>query len=186
MTLAAERYLARSFVWTETALSMEMGVCVFAVALFDGSSARLTCREVYLYMAGLNDNIKKQLFGVEMMHTPLDLPPAGCAVVADALFLKWQQPEQMRTAAGQRIRACDRHKAVRGNASCQCDCRRNWGCVHLRENQKRSVVVACGQWFGTNAFFGAAATLASPVGGTLLSTYIGARAAIIGYFMGFG
>jgi hypothetical protein len=33
MTLAAERYLAQSFVWTETALSMEMGVCAFAVAL---------------------------------------------------------------------------------------------------------------------------------------------------------
>ncbi len=121
-----------------------------------------------------------------MMHTLLDLPPAGWAVVADALFLKWQQPERMRTATGQKIRAGDRHKAVRSNASCQCNCRRSWGCVHLHENQKRSSVVACGLWYGTNTFFGAVATLTSPVGGTLLSTYIGARAAIIGYFMGCG
>jgi hypothetical protein len=118
-----------------------------------------------------------------MMHTLLDLPPAGCAVVADALFLKWQQPEQMRTVAGQRLRVGDRHKAVRGNASCRCDCRRSWGCVHLRENQKRSVVVACGLWYGTNTFFAAVATVASPVGGTLFGTYIMARAAIIGHFM---
>jgi len=65
-----------------------------------------------------------------MVYTPLGLPPAGCAVVTDALFLKWQQPEQMRTAAGQRIRVGDRHKAVRRDASCRCDCRRSWGCVH--------------------------------------------------------
>ncbi len=186
MTLAAERYLARSVVWTETALSMEMGVCAFAAAIFDGSSARLTCHDVYLYMAGLNDNIKNQLFGVEMVHTPLDLPPADWAVVTDALFLKWQQPKQMQTAAGQRLRAGDRHKAVGSNASCQCNCRRSWRCVHLRENQKRSSVVACGLWYGTNAFFGAAAVLASPVGGTLLSTYIGVRTAIIGSIMGCG
>ncbi len=187
MTLAAERYLVRSFVWTETALSIEMGVCAFTVALFDGSSERLTCHEVYLYMAGLNDNIKNQLFGVEMMHTPLDLPPAGWAVVTDALFLKWQQPERIRTAAGQRLRVGDRHKAVRRNASCRCDCRRNRGCVHLRESWKRSsVVVACGLWYGTNAFFGAVATSASPVGGTLFSTYLGARTAIIGSIMGCG
>ncbi len=122
-----------------------------------------------------------------MMHTLLDLPPAGWAVVADALFLKWQQPERMRTATGQKIRVGDRHKAVRSDASWRCDCRRSWGCVHLRENQKRSsVVIACGLWFDTNAFFGAVATSASPVGGTLLSTYIGARAAIIGSIMGCG
>jgi hypothetical protein len=186
MTLAAERYLARSFVWTETALSMQMGVCAFAVALFDGSSERLTCREVYLYIAGLNDNIKNQLFGVKMVHTLLDLPPACCAVVADALFLKWQQPERMRTVAGQRLRVGDRHKTARSDASCRCDCRRSWGCVHLHENQKRSSVVACGLWFDTNAFFAVAATLASPVGGTLLSTYIGARVAIVGSIMGCG
>ena len=126
---------------------------------------------------------KIQSFSVEMVYTPLGLPPAGCAVVTDALFLKWQQPEQMRTAAGQRIRAGDRHKAVRRDASCRCDCRRSWGCVHLRENRKRSSVVACGLWFGTNAFFAAAATLASPVGGTLFSTYIGVRTAIIGSIM---
>ena len=121
-----------------------------------------------------------------MVHTPLDLPPADWAVVTDALFLKWQQPEQMRTVAGQKIRAGDRHKAVRRNASCRCDCRRSWGCVHLRENRKRSSVVACGLWYGTNTFFGAAATLASPVGGTLPSTYIGARTAIISSIMGCG
>ncbi len=183
MTHAAERYLARSVMRTETALSMEMGVCAFAATLFDGSSARLTCHDVYLYMAGLNDNIKNQPFGVEMMHTPLNLLPTGCAVVADALFLKWQQPEQMQTAAGQRLRAGDRHKTVRSNASCLCDCRRSWGCVHLRENQKRSSVVACGEWFDTNAFFAAPAALASPVGGTLFSIYIGARTAIIGSIM---
>ncbi len=182
MTHAAECYLARSVMWTETALSMEMGVCAFAVAIFDGSSARLTCHNVYLYMAGLNDNIKNQLFGVEMVHTPLDLPPADCAM-ADALFLKWQQPERMRTAAGQRLRVSDRHKAVRSDASCRCDCRRSWGCVHLRENRKRSSVVACGLWFGTNAFFAAVATLASPVGGTLWDGYIATRSKI-GYFMG--
>jgi len=184
MTLAAERYLARSVAQTETALSMQVGVCALAAALFDGSSARLTCHEVYLYMAGLNDNIKNQPFGVEIVHTPLDLPPTGCAVVTDALFLKWQQPERMRTAAGQKIRAGDGHMAVRRNASCRCECRRSWGCVHLRENRKRSSVVACGLWYGTNAFFAATTTLASPVGGTLLSTYIGARAAIVGHFMG--
>jgi hypothetical protein len=184
MTLAAERYLARSVMWTETALSMEMGVCAFAATLFDGSSARLTCHEVYLYMAGLNDNIKNQPFGVEMMHTLLDLPPADWAVVADALFLKWQQPERMRTAAGQKIRVSDRHKAVRRDASCRCDCRRSWGCVHLRENRKRSsVVVACGLWYGTNTFFAGAVTLASPVGGTLWDGYIATRSKI-GYFMG--
>jgi len=120
---------------------------------------------------------------VEMMHTLLDLPPAGCAVVTDALFLKWQQPERMRTVAGQRIRVGDRHKAVRSDASCRCDCRRSWGCVHLRENRKRISVVACGLWLDTNAFFAAAVTLASPVGGTLFSTYIGARTAIIGSIM---
>jgi len=118
-----------------------------------------------------------------MMHTPLDLPPADWAVVTDALFLKWQQPEQMPAAAGQRIRAGDRHRAVKSDASCRCDCRRSWGCVHLRENQKRSSVVACGLWAGTNAFFAATATLASQVGGTLFSTYIGARVAIAGHFM---
>jgi len=106
--------------------------------------------------------------------------------VADALFLKWQQPERIRTAAGQRLRTGDRHKAVRSNASWRCDCRRSWGCVHLRENRKRSSVVACGLWYGTNTFFGAAATLASPVGGTLPSTYIGARTAIISSIMGCG
>jgi hypothetical protein len=58
MTLAAERYLAQSVMWTKTALSMEMGVCAFAAALFDDSSARLACHDVYLYMAGLNDNSK--------------------------------------------------------------------------------------------------------------------------------
>ena len=129
---------------------------------------------------------KIQSFSVEMVYTPLDLPPAGCAVVTDALFLRWQQPEQMRTAAGQRIRAGDRHKAVRRDASCRCDCRRSWGCVHLRENRKRSSVVACGLWFGTHSFFAAAVTLASPVGGTLFSTYIGVRTAIIGSIMGCG
>ncbi len=107
-------------------------------------------------------------------------------MVADALFLKWQQPERMRTVAGQRLRAGDRHKAVGSNASWRCDCRRSWGCVHLRENRKRSSVVACGLWLGTNAFFGAATTLASPVGGALFSTYIGVRTAIIGSIMGFG
>ena len=91
-----------------------------------------------------------------------------------------------RQAAGQRIRAGDRHKAVRSDASCRCDCRRSWGCVHLRENRKRSGVVACGLWFDTNAFFAAPATLASPVGGTLLSTYIGARVAIVGSVVGCG
>ena len=106
--------------------------------------------------------------------------------MVDALFLKWQQPEQIRTAAGQRIRAGDRHKAVRSDASCRCDCRRSWGCVHLRENRKRSGVVACGLWFDTNAFFAAPATLASPVGGTLLSTYIGARVAIVDSIVGCG
>jgi hypothetical protein len=122
-----------------------------------------------------------------MVHTPLDLPPADWAVVTEALFLKWQQPERMRTAAGQRLRVGDRHKAVRSNASCQCNCRHNWGCVHLRENQKRSsVVVAYGLWCGTNTFFVSVAFLASPVGGTLFSTYLGARAAIIGSIMGFG
>jgi hypothetical protein len=50
---------------------MKMGVCAFAAAFFDGSSARLTCHEVCLYLAGLNDNIKNQPFGVEMVHTPL-------------------------------------------------------------------------------------------------------------------
>ena len=113
----------------------------------------------------------------------LDLPPAGCAVVTDALFLKWQQPEQIRTAAGQRTRAGDRHKAVRSDASCRCDYRRSWGCVHLRENRKRNSVVTCGLWYGTQAFFAVAATLASPVGGMLFSTYIGARVAIVGHFM---
>jgi hypothetical protein len=186
MTLAAERYLARSFVWTETALSMQMGVCAFVVALFDGSSERLTCREVYLYMAGLNGNIKNQLFGVEMVHTLLDLPPACCAVVADALFLKWQQPEQIRMAAGQRLRSGDRHKAVRSDASCRCSYGYNYRRAHLRENRKRSSVVACGLWFDTQSFFAVATTLASPVGGTLLSTYIGARTAIIGSIMGCG
>jgi len=44
--------------WTETALSMQMGVCAFAAALFDDSSARLTCHGVPLYMASLNDNSK--------------------------------------------------------------------------------------------------------------------------------
>jgi len=121
-----------------------------------------------------------------MVHMLLDLPPAGRAVVTDALFLKWQQPEQIRTAAGQRLRAGDRHKAVRSNASYRCDYRRSWGCVHLRENQKRSSVVACGLWAGTNAFFAATATLASQVGGTLFSTYIGARVAIVGSIMGCG
>jgi hypothetical protein len=115
-----------------------------------------------------------------MINTLLDLPPADWAVVADALFLKWQQPEQMRTAAVQKIRVGDRHKAVRRSASCRCDCRRSWGCVHLRENQKHSSVDACGLWFGTNAFFAAPATLASPVGGMWLGTYIGVRTAIIG------
>ncbi len=185
MTHAAECHLARSVVWTETALSVQMGVCAFAAALFDGSSARLTCHNVYLYMAGLNDNIKKPALRVEMVHPPLDLPPAGCAM-ADALFLKWQQPERMRTAAGQRLRAGDRHKAVRSDASCRCDCRRSWGCVHIRENRKRSSVVACGPWHGTNAFFAAPATSASPVGGTLLSTYIGVRTAIISSIIGCG
>jgi anti-sigma-K factor RskA len=122
-----------------------------------------------------------------MVHTLLDLPPADWAVVTDALFLKWQQPERMRTATGQRLRASDRHKAVRRNASCRCDCRRSWGCVHLRENRKRnSVVDACGLWYGTQAFFAVVATLASPVGGMWFSTYIGARVAIVGYFMGCG
>jgi hypothetical protein len=107
-------------------------------------------------------------------------------VVTDALFLKWQQPEQIRTAAGQRLRSGDRHKAVRRDASCRCDYRRSWGCVHLHENQKRSSVVACGLWFDTNAFFAVAATLASPVGGALFSTYIGARVAIVGSIMGCG
>jgi hypothetical protein len=107
--------------------------------------------------------------------------------MADALFLKWQQPERMRTAAGQRLRAGDRHKAVRSNASCRCDCRRSWGCVHLRENQKRSSVdVACGLRFGVNAFFAVATTVTSPVGGTLFGTYIGVRTAIIGSIMGCG
>jgi hypothetical protein len=121
-----------------------------------------------------------------MMHTPLDLPPADWAVVTDALFLKWRQPERMRTAAGQRIRAGDRHKAVRSNASCRCDCWRSWGCVHLRENRKRSSVVACGLWSGVNTFIAGAAFLASPVGGTLFGTYIGVRTAIIGSIMGCG
>jgi hypothetical protein len=122
-----------------------------------------------------------------MVHTPLDLPPADWAVVTDALFLKWQQPEQMRTVAGQKIRAGDRHKAVRRNASCRCDCRRSWGCVHLRENRKRSSVVACGLWFGVNTFIAGVGYLAGgPVGGTLFGTYIGVRTAIIGSIMGCG
>jgi hypothetical protein len=107
--------------------------------------------------------------------------------VADALFLKWQQPEQMRTAAGQKIRVGDRHKAVRGNASWRCDCWRSWGCVHLRENRKRSSVVACGLWFGVNTFIAGVGYLAGgPVGGTLFGTYIGVRTAIIGSIMGCG
>jgi hypothetical protein len=93
--------------------------------------------------------------------------------MADALFLKWQQPERMQTA-------------VRRDASRRRVCRRSWECVHLRENRKRSSVVACGLWSSVNAFFAGAAFLASPVGGTLFGTYIGVRTAIIGSIMGCG
>ena len=108
--------------------------------------------------------------------------------MADALFLKWQQPERIRTAAGQRLRTGDRHKAVRSNASWRCDCRRSWGCVHLRENRKRnSVIVAFGLWSGVNTFIAGVGYLAGgPVGGTLFGTYIGVRTAIIGSIMGCG
>ena len=99
-------------------------------------------------------------------------------------YFKWRQSEQMRTTAGQRTRAGDRHKTVRRETSCQCNCRRGCWRDRLRESWRRSRAVSCGLWASTNAFFAVSANVASTVGGTLFSTYLGARAAIVGHFMG--
>ena len=58
------------------------------------------------------------------------------------------------------------------------------GAITYARTGSVSRAVACGLWYDTNVFFGVAATAASTVGGTLFSTYLGARAAIVGHFMG--